>query len=569
MAESLLWCCFPSQRRSSSRAGLLTCVLLAGMGLAALPAPVLAAAVQPAAERAAGVPDDATLEAAGAVIGSITIVRSNVFDTALDEEDKAPYRIANRLHVLTRESVIRKQLLFAPGDRYSHRLLEETARLLRAQTYLREAELRPVRYADGAVDIRVETRDVWTLNPGISGGRKGGSNSFGLELEENNLLGTGASLALSRRTDSDRNETLLRYANEHLFRPWIGLTAEINQNSDGNGGALGVQKTFHALDTRRAWGLSGEQLSLTQGLYARGDKLSEFRQKNQDFNAWWGWSRGLREGHVSRYSVGVRRLERQFQPSLDPLLVGPLPEDRNLVGPWISIESIRDDWALLRNYDQIGITEDELLGRRYLVRVGRSDTGLGADRDAWWLEAEASRGYRLQERSQLRLSSALSGRWEDGDSRDLRLTGSARFYRETGRHRLFFATLDGQYGHNLDLDNPTYLGGENGLRGYPQRWAAGESFARLSVEQRYYTDWFPWRLFRVGGAIFADVGRTWGRNGLGTENPGTLADIGVGLRLSNSRSAFARVIHVDLAIPLDSDPSLKNVELLVEARREF
>ena len=51
--------------------------------------------------------------------------------------------------------------------------------------------------------------------------------------------------------------------------------------------------------------------------------------------------------------------------------------------------------------------------------------------------------------------------------------------------------------------------------------------------------------------------------------PPLLAGLGVGLRLSDRRSSFARVIHVDLAVPPDSDPSLKTVELLFEARREF
>ena len=562
----------PTGRRAGASGRGLPFFLLATAFLAAPFEPSLAAA--PALKsnervRAAGVPDDAALEAAGAVIGTIRFVRHNIFDTALDAENKAPYRFANRVHSLTRESVIRKKLLFEPGDPYSHRLLAETARLLRAQPYLRDAELRPVRYVEGVVDIIVETRDVWTFNPGISVGRQGGSNSFGIELEESNLLGTGASLALSRRTNSDRDLTALKYRNDHLFSPWVGLQAQINQNSDGDGWALGAQKPFYALDTRKAWGVSGEQLSLREGLYVRDEQISEFRQRNRDFDAWWGWSNGLRDGQVVRYAVGLRDRERRFQPSPDLALAGVLPEDRHLTGPWISVESVQDDWAVLRNYDQIGVIEDQLLGRRYMLRVGRSITGFGADRDAWWLEAETSRGLRLPKRSQLRLSSALSTRWEDGSARDLKLTGSVRFYRETGRNRLFFATVDGQYGHHLDLDNRSYLGGDSGLRGYPQRWAGGESFARFSVEQRYYTDWFPWRLFRVGGAIFADVGRTWGPDGLGSENPGVLASIGLGLRLSNARSAFARVIHVDFAVPLDSDPGLKKVQFLIEARREF
>jgi hypothetical protein len=280
-------------------------------------------------------------------------------------------------------------------------------------------------------------------------------------------------------------------------------------------------------------------------------------------------SSGLQGDRVTRYTVGLRDLQRDFLPSVDPELSGPLPEDRHLTGPWVGVESIRNDWAVLRNYDQIDVSEDALLGQRWLARLGRSDTVLGADRDAWWLEVEASRGLRLPKASLLRLQTEFSTRVEDGNARDLSLSGSARYYRENGKNRLFFATLEAQYGHKLDLDGREYLGGDTGLRAYPLRWAGGESFARFSVEQRYFTDWYPWRLFRVGGAVFADVGRSWGDDGLGNANPGLMADVGVGLRLSNTRSAFARVIHIDLAIPVDSDPSLKTVEFVIEARRAF
>jgi hypothetical protein len=511
----------------------------------------------------------ADLETAGAVVGEIHIQRNNVFDTSIAEEDRALFRAANRLHSVTRDQVVRRQLLVAPGDPFRQRLLDESARVLRSTEYLREAELRPVACVDGRVVIEVETRDVWSLNPGISGGRKGGESSFGLDLEESNLLGTGAQVSLSRRSDADRSETALSYRNDHQFRPWTGLDLRAADNSDGSGWAIGVQRPFYALDTQRSWGVRIDHLTLAESLYSRGDEVAEFRQRNRDFDAWWGLSSGLQGDRVTRYTVGLRDQQRDFLPSVDPELSGPLPEDRHLTGPWVCVESIRNDWAVLRNYDQIDISEDALLGQRWLARLGRSDTVLGADRDAWWLEAEASRGLRLPKASLLRLQTEFATRVEDGKARDLSLSGSARYYRETGRHRLFFATLEAQYGHELDLDGREYLGGDTGLRGYPLRWAGGESFARFSVEQRYFTDWYPWRLFRVGGAVFADVGRTWGDDGLGNANPGLMADVGVGLRLSNTRSAFARVIHIDLAIPVDSDPSLKTVEFVIEARRAF
>src|SRR5688572_14293749 len=87
----------------------------------------------PAAERPPEVPDDATLEAAGAVIGTIRLERLNVFDTRVPEEDTVLFRFANRLRIVTRESTIGSQLLFGSGDRYDARLLRESERLLRTR----------------------------------------------------------------------------------------------------------------------------------------------------------------------------------------------------------------------------------------------------------------------------------------------------------------------------------------------------------------------------------------------------------------------------------------------------
>ncbi|GAB2666686.1 BamA/TamA family outer membrane protein [Arenimonas aestuarii] len=514
-------------------------------------------------------PDDAALETAGAVIGDIRIVRHDIFDTSLAEEDAPLYRAANALHRRTREPVVRRLLLVEPGMAYSRRLLDETERLLRAQNYLREAKVTPVHFADGRVDLLVETWDAWTLNPGISGSRSGGASSFGFELEDSNLLGTGAELTLSHDSDSERNENALSYRNDHLFGRWNGLDAELRDNSDGRGWALALGQPFHALDTRRAWGVSVDRLTQVNAYYSRGEDVAEYRQRNNDIGAWWGRSAGLRNGRVTRWQFGLRDFRRDFLPARDPFMAGPVPADRHLAGPWIGIERIHDDWQELVNLDQIGSTEDVLLGLRWSARLGWSDTAFGGDRDALWLETEVSRGFRLPAGSLLRTQAWLDGRLEDGSARDLAFGGRARYYRRTGEKRLFYADLETVHGHALDLDDYRTLGGDNGLRGYPERWASGEGYTRLSLEQRYYTDAYLWRIFRVGGAVFMDVGRTWGDNPLGEPNPGTLADVGFGLRLGNTRSAFARVVHVDLAFPLDGDPSLKRVELVIEARREF
>ncbi len=71
----------------------------------------------------------------------------------------------------------------------------------------------------------------------------------------------------------------------------------------------------------------------------------------------------------------------------------------------------------------------------------------------------------------------------------------------------------------------------------------------------------------MGAAVFADVGRTWGE-GLAADL-GTLKNVGVGLRLSSSRSGQGSVIHLDVAFPLDGDGSIDSVQWLVSSKNSF
>ena len=98
--------------------------------------------------------------------------------------------------------VVRRQLLFAEGDPFSRRVLEETERILRRNRYLYDAEIRVVGYHQNRVDLEVHTRDVWTLRPGLAISRSGGVNSTNAKVQDHNLFGTGA--PIRRRTMPSR-----------------------------------------------------------------------------------------------------------------------------------------------------------------------------------------------------------------------------------------------------------------------------------------------------------------------------------------------------------------------------
>jgi outer membrane protein assembly factor BamA len=114
----------------------------------------------------------------------------------------------------------------------------------------------PVALRDGVVDIEVITEDVWTFNPGVSFGRKGGSSTSGFELEELNLLGLGIQISLGVKSGVDRDSKLVVFRDRQLGRSWWGLDAQFADNSDGRVGELKLERPFYSLDTRWAAGIA-------------------------------------------------------------------------------------------------------------------------------------------------------------------------------------------------------------------------------------------------------------------------------------------------------------------------
>jgi hemolysin activation/secretion protein len=248
------------------------------------------------------------------------------------------------------------------------------------------------------------------------------------------------------------------------------------------------------------------------------------------------------------------------------VLTDSLPAERVLAYPWIAWDRVPDNYLEARDLDQLKRTEDLHLGTQLHARLGVATTAFGSTEDAAIFDAAAGTGWKPAADQTFLLTSGLSGRWGRDGAEDLLFEGGARYYwRDWGDHLLFF-TLEGAKARNLDPEKQLLLGGDNGLRGYPLRYQDGDDRLLLTVEQRFFTDYYPFHLVHVGGAVFFDAGRTWGG---GASQLGLLRDVGLGLRLSSSRSGLGNVIHFDLAFPLDGDPSIKSVQWLVTTKASF
>jgi len=522
-----------------------------------------------AADAAQPIPSPAELEASGAIIGRINIAVGDVFDTSIRGEGGWLYRTANKLHINTRPYVIRGQLLFKPGEPYRQRLVQETERLLRANDYLYDASIVPVAYDGKVVDLEVRTRDVWTLNPGVSFSRKGGENTFGAQLQEDNLLGTGQSLEFEWNSNVDRESLSVSYFDPHFFQSFTRFAVTYADADDGKTKLLQLSRPFYALDVRRAAGIYLLDSQRNDTRYVLGDNVGEFEHREEYYEVFGGWSAGLQGRRVRRWTYGYTFERDGFAP--DPLepLGGPLPPDRELSYPWIGIDVVEDSFQERINQDQILRTEDVLVGLRASARLGYAAEAFGADRNALIASASLQNGADLRPGQSVFGSVSASGRVEDGQLVNGMLSAEGRFYWATSARSKFFAGVSGAAVEQLDQELQLTLGGDNGLRGYPLRYQAGTSRALLTLEQRYYTKWYPFRLFHVGAAAFFDMGRTWGRDVTGAESIGLLKDFGIGLRLGSSRSSFGNVVHLDLAFPLDGDDDIESVQFLVQTKGSF
>ena len=551
------------ERRPSTRAAVRFLASLAVMLSAA------AWAGDEAASVPAAIPSAKELEALGAKIGTITIVPGDVFDTSVEGESGWLYRTANKLHINTRPSVIRKQLLFVEGDPYDDRLVQETERNLRANPYLYDATIVPVAYDGTYVDLEVRTRDTWTLNPGFNFSRTGGENEYSVQIQEKNLLGRGQEFEIEWESDVERESLTFLFADPHFLRSYTQLAVMYSDADDGDTKYFRLNRPFYSLDTRWSAGTTLSDSTFDTERWEYGKRVGRFRTDAQFYELGGGWSAGLRDGWVQRWTYGATYSQSDFAPVPGYQLGGPLPPDQKFVYPWVGFELVEDAFEERENQDQIRRTEDVLVGLSGWVRLGYAPESLGSETDAVLLSAYARDGVDFNPRQSLFGSAWLSGRYEQGEIRNGILGAEARFYWATSSRSKFFGSVSGTTTEQLDANQQLTLGGDTGLRGYPFAYQAGTSRALLTLEQRYYTKWYPFRLFHVAGAAFFDAGRTWGTDVTGAESFGLLKDVGIGLRLGSSRSAFGNVVHIDLAFPLDGEGDIDSVQFVVETKGQF
>ena len=174
--------------------------------------------------------------------------------------------------------------------------------------------------------------------------------------------------------------------------------------------------------------------------------------------------------------------------------------DQKLAYPFVRAEIVEDRYERTTNRNQVGRPEYFALGLAASLDLGYASRSLGSSRDAWVYAGTLARGFELAGEQRILASAALDGQFPDGRIDRQHLGGRVQYYRPQGPRWVFYASASGDVLTHPGPSDTLWLGGDNGLRGYPQRYQSGERRALFTLEERAHSDIYLWRLFRLGAA---------------------------------------------------------------------
>lgn len=491
---------------------------------------------------------DTSAQFDGRTVRRLDIVSRTIFDPP-PEHGRAFYEFANRLHVRTRRSTVRGELVFREGTPWSESRRAESERHLRSLAFLVPDTVVAAPVGDDSVDVRVVTHDNWTTSPefGIESG--GGQHYSSYSFIERNFLGLGTALAISYRNDVSGISRVASLEDDQLFGShWRGRAAA-SRGSAGRSEAGLLLLPFWADDATRSFGGDWQRDHVGADLFSGGRLTARVTGHYEHATVLWG-AGGLADGAIRRLVVSLEMRDRSLGATVTHANAAPvfasLPEDlriRRLAG---ELRFLRSRYIVRHGIDLMDRAEDIDIGRSLSLKAGFAPKFLGSTADEGFAQARLDLG-RDAGRFGFGLLHASTQSRLRGAPREFTGEFTARWVQQARDRWTAIAAVTGVAGREMPADFQLTLGGLSGLRAYSVHELTGTEVWRGNAEVRWVgvRDWL--RLVSLGMAGFWDAGRAWGP---GSEDRDWRQDVGLGLRLSLPHSALNAVARFDVAWPL-------------------
>ncbi|MCD6250169.1 MAG: hypothetical protein J7J98_07570 [candidate division Zixibacteria bacterium] len=476
----------------------------------------------------------------GWIIDSIEIDNRNIYDLENKRYQGYLFRTANRLHVVTREWIVRQELLFAVGDRLAQSLIEETARNLRLRFPLNDARIEVLKLATGRVLVRVVTVDQWSLIGGVrSISLDGNETNFQIGFEERNLIGRAQFLSFDffARGD-DPNYVQLTYREPRVLGHSVGVGLYYRTDPTNSLKQAEITRPYYSLAQNLSFDISvAEHSCRVERLNPTGDVIAQWTSSGETVRL----NGGYRVGPSYRKTLIYGDYKYLYKAVVGDSEYGVDSVYHRFT---VGLAQAWQEFIIEKRIRGFGYTEDFALGLSLGISYGRAFL-------------PGFRGYLFD-----KAHGKMSGRWKLGHnllgaeySRIFWFKGSNEIRRQYGltltlyNNQWHHATWAVRSRYLFDRDGENLnviLGGENGLRGYPSESLAGDRSHVVNIESRLF---FGLELLsvKIGSALFVDIGRTW-------QPDETLAfrdyhlSGGAGLRLSLENFLKGEIIRVDVIL---------------------
>jgi hypothetical protein len=483
-------------------------------------------------------------------IGKITVRALDVYSP--EEAQRGPaYRLADRLHIETHPSVIRRFLLFREGDIYRPERLAETERNLRALGFLKSATVTASAPHDGVVDVSVTTQDSWSIAPETQAGMKGGTATYGASLSEANLLGHGKNVEVGWSKGVDRTRFSLNYNDPAFFAPYWRASLGYGINSDGYDHRFSVSRPFYSFATPWATAFSFTGYLQRDRLFNGGVETERFRQKHDETIVSYGAALDPNDEAANRITGGLRFVNDDFG-SLPNHPVFGLPTDRQFRYLFLNFDDVQNDYVKLNFVNKDLRYEDFNLGTRTSVEAAISPKPFGVSSTTGLLHFSAANGRRLGDEGFVMPAADLSTRLDGGLQNTI---AGANVLCVLRRGTDFPQALVGRVLMNaawrLDREVQFFADGGSGLRGYRLHSFAGSRSIVFNLEERVYLGQEILQVVSPGVVAFIDSGNATYRGF--SDLMALKTDIGVGIRVGLPRTP-KNLLRIDFAYALNRDP---------------
>ncbi len=471
----------------------------------------------------------------GRTITDIEIVRLDVFDSMSHIRTE---HFLNKIHYITRESRIRRDLLFKTGDKVDPHLMMNNEQLIHSRDYISAVrmEVEPIPSDTMSVKVTVYTHDSWTIT---ADGYVRASGKTNIELIDQNIIGLG-------------NELRIGTSFDWLHGGYGGNTAEYRMpNFRGTffSGRIVAGKTFsdylYGMEMNKNF-ITPKDYAVGTGLFFQKDDMtlipedSSFRIGWRSYEVWGGISRPIKILKKSNIYATGRFYNAYYydRPQVNDTLNPYFYQSSILIANFgIYRESFTAETMIF------GYGLREYLAHGYKVEFvgGFAWTEFGK---AWYMGAQYSAGrmFKFGYINGYGQIGSFLGASTGKFSQSMFHVGTNYFtpLSPPARYRVRqFLSLDYMrgwnrlYGHHEVVD----FNSDADIRGLSEN-VYGENRALINTETVVFT---PWRVigFKIAAYFFADMGFL-GNDGNVFNNP-FYASLGLGVRIKNERLVFKNI----------------------------